>query len=807
MSLDSKSSKIKQTHLDRLAVVYIRQSTNLQVKYNTASTERQRALRKRAAKLGWDESRIVVNDLDLGKSGASTYKRDGFKQVRELVKSKQVGAVFILGASRLSREVGNFSAFIRLCYYKDTLIIDEDAEYDTHILHDRTTLGFQGMMADLERSNILENFRRAREIRATTGALRHPLPAGYVYNKARKIVFNMKEKKKVHGRVKLFFDTFERLGSARAVVNYFRENKLTIPTTIREAELPNKTIWVPLTNSRAVSMLHTPTYAGTYTHGRFEVKEEMVSDDIFEIKFTRVKVGLGQCRVVIHDHHPAYITWKQYLKNEQRLKANRWLPQEGSFGAPREGAALLQGRLRCAKCHNTMYVMYIHKGTIHHYTCCRERLRLAVKNCQSFTGPCVDEAVTQLLLRAFEPAQLTLALQTLASVEEQINQLEEEWETRLDGVRSEAAKAERRYKVAADRNKSSRVTLQLLDEWERSDAEVRNLERECQEELKCTPHSVSSKERQTILALARDIPAVWNAQTTDMVARKKILQAAISHVAAERVGSTIHLKVHWVTGASHALKVTLPTKNETLRTDPQIIESIRELGTEYKAREIADILNKAGRKTKQGKQFTDDVVRRLRHRCRFLGRTDQSDSKSGDMYTMQEAAKVLGMHPNTVALWRQQGRFECTQEYPGGPWIIKLTPSMIEDIKTNGTTRWSKLGEAHYQKVSHKVVKAYDDGVGTQAAIAEMFGVSRAFVVICLRRRRETGRPHGTSIYCGTLDARAMQLIKTLVAANPIITYRELQRHIQEKRGISATLKMVEKAIFRLGLQRKRQYL
>lgn len=810
MSLDLQSSKIKQANFTKLAIVYVRQSTALQVKYNTASKERQYALRKLAVKLGWDESKVVVNDLDLGKSGASTYKRDGFKQVRHLVKSGEVGAVFILGASRLSREIGNFAVFTRLCYYTNTLIIDEDTTYDLHISNDRVTLGFKGVVADLEYSNLIENFQRALELRAATGDLRHRLSTGYVYNKAGRIILD--PRKKVRERVRLFFETFERLGSAHAVVTYFRDNKLMFPTVIPDGKGHNELSWVPLQAERALAMLHSPTYAGTYVHGRFAIMEEIVSDDTFEIKLSKVKVPFEQWRVVIHDHHPAYITWERFLKNEQRLKENRNVPREGGCGAPRNGAALLQGRLRCSKCHHTIYVAYNHKRKSYYYVCFHKP-HAGGNTCQSFPGSLIDQAITELLLRAFEPAQLTLALQTLGSVEEQIGRLEAQWNSRLDGAHKEMARAEKRYKIAADRNKNSRVTLQLYDEWERSDMEVQRLERERDVELKRSPHRISPEEKQTILALAQEIPAVFNAPTTDMVVRKKILQAVISHIEADRVGDVVTLKVYWVTGACYELEVTLPQKGEVQRTDPRIIELIRELGTVYKAREIADRLNEAGHKTRYGKLFTEDAVRHLRCDYRSncfssIERTGSGESKLGsDRYTMQETAKILGIHPHTVASWRKQGRFECDQIFPGGPWIIKLTPSMIEDFKTTVIPKQCKLGRAYYREISHKVVQAYDDGLGTQAAVAEMFGVTPAFVVLCLRRRRVTGTPQAISLRPSTLDAQALELIKKLVAVNPKITYRDLQQRIQEKCGISATFKMIEKAIFKLELQRKRIYL
>lgn len=90
------NTKIGKTHLQRRAIVYLRQSTPNQVESNRESTERQYALADRALNLGWDKSQIQILDGDLGKSGQTTTGREDFHRLMAAVGLGEVGAVFAL---------------------------------------------------------------------------------------------------------------------------------------------------------------------------------------------------------------------------------------------------------------------------------------------------------------------------------------------------------------------------------------------------------------------------------------------------------------------------------------------------------------------------------------------------------------------------------------------------------------------------------------------------------------------------------------------------------------------------------------
>ena len=136
------SQKIRPDHLDRLAVIYVRQSTLFQVRENTGSTTRQYDLVTRAADLGWTQASIQVVDQDQGQSGSSTVGRDGFQWLVAEVGLGHVGAVLSLEVSRLARSCSDWYRLLEICALTDTLVIDDEGVYDPGAHNDRLLLGF-----------------------------------------------------------------------------------------------------------------------------------------------------------------------------------------------------------------------------------------------------------------------------------------------------------------------------------------------------------------------------------------------------------------------------------------------------------------------------------------------------------------------------------------------------------------------------------------------------------------------------------------------------------------------------------------
>ncbi len=141
-------SKVTRAHQARAAIVYVRQSTLMQVREHTESTMRQYDLATQAAPLGWASTDIEVIDADLGLSGRSATHRDGFKQLVARVCLGEGGAVFGLEVSRLARSNADLARLLELARLTDTLVIDNDGVYDLSDINDRLLLGMKGQMSE-----------------------------------------------------------------------------------------------------------------------------------------------------------------------------------------------------------------------------------------------------------------------------------------------------------------------------------------------------------------------------------------------------------------------------------------------------------------------------------------------------------------------------------------------------------------------------------------------------------------------------------------------------------------------------------
>jgi hypothetical protein len=143
-------SKIKETHTQRAAFVYLRQSTPAQVEHNRESTARQYALADKACQLGWSKEQVVIIDEDLGLSGSSTDKRSGFTRMTSEVALAHVGIILGLEVSRLARNNADWYRLLELCGITDTLIGDNDGVYHPALFNDRLLLGLKGTMSEAE---------------------------------------------------------------------------------------------------------------------------------------------------------------------------------------------------------------------------------------------------------------------------------------------------------------------------------------------------------------------------------------------------------------------------------------------------------------------------------------------------------------------------------------------------------------------------------------------------------------------------------------------------------------------------------
>jgi DNA invertase Pin-like site-specific DNA recombinase len=693
MMIQSFAPKIRPDHLDRLAQVYIRQSTMIQVRENTASTARQYDLAGRALDLGWPQERIQVIDQDQGHSGASAAGRDGFQHLVAQVGLGRTGAVLSLEASRLARSCSDWYRLIEICALTNTLVIDEDGVYDPTLYSDRLLLGFLGAMSEAELHLIRSRLLGGKLKKASDGQLRFRPPTGLVYDLERRIVFDPDEQ--VQQAVRLVFDLFDQSPSALAVVKHFADHHLQCPTRLWGGGRHGQVTWTPLSNGRVLNILHNPEYAGAYVYGRTKTRIVCLPGEEPRVKGRTRRVRPEDWPFVIPGHHPGYITWDQFQRNQRRLDDNRTLPDQDRRGALREGHALLQGIVRCGRCGRRMSVRYLNNASIPSYECNSYHTHFAGKTCQSMRGDEIDAAVAQALLEAMRPVQLEVSMAAFDQIAAQARQLDRQWQLTLERARYEAELARRRFVAVEPENRLVARTLER--EWNERLAEIERMERDAALRPPLASRLVHPEEQRRVLALARDLSKVWHAPTTPQTARKQLLGYLIKDVTLCRGDTTIQVAIRWQTEACTVLEVPRPKRSyEVRRTDPAVVARVRVLAPEHTDCEIAALLDKEGFRSGTQGTLTAKKVQWIRHvhsiasGCPEGPAACQSGYRGDGRCTAQVAAELLNVTVYTIADWCKSGRLDGIRAVPQGPWWIRLTPEIITELRKPVRRCWSR---------------------------------------------------------------------------------------------------------------------
>jgi DNA invertase Pin-like site-specific DNA recombinase len=328
------TNKLTPEHLQRRAIVYVRQSTVIQVLHNRESQLRQYNLAGYARELGFVEVETI--DEDLGRSGSGLIERPGFQRLVTEVCEGQVGAVFCLEASRLARNGRDWHHLIELCGLVGAVVIDSEGIYDPRVINDRLVLGLRGTMSEFELSIFRQRSVEAIRQKAKRGELRFGLPVGLYWGVAGKI--ELDPDVRVQDAVRLVFRKFQELESARQVLLWFQEQQITLPAVGYE-ESTRQIYWKRPLYSRVLAILQNPMYAGAYAFGRTEARTKVIAG--------RPQQTSGHQKprerwmVLIHDHHPGYISWEQFELNQKTLAENAHMKSRMGRQRGRGGPSLL----------------------------------------------------------------------------------------------------------------------------------------------------------------------------------------------------------------------------------------------------------------------------------------------------------------------------------------------------------------------------------------------------------------------------------------------------------------------------------
>src|SRR5215510_1990150 len=680
--------KITHDHLTKPAYLYLRQSTMGQVRHHRESTERQYALKEKACHLGWPADQVRILDGDLGISGAAMTLREDFKTLVADVSMGKVGAVFALEASRLSRSNTDWHRLLELCALTGTLIIDEDGCYDPADFNDQLLLGLKGTMSQAELHFLRARLQGGKLNKAKKGELRSPLPVGYIYDELGRPVIDPDAE--VRGAVVTLFQAFRDTGSAYGVMDHFRRHGLHFPKRSYGGVWNGKLLWGHLSHSRVLGVLKNPAYAGVYVYGRYTYRKHVAADG--SIQSTTVCKPMETWPVLLKDHHEGYITWETYVHNQHVLATNRTNTQPLPSAA-REGLALLQGLLLCARCGRRVTVRYTGNGGVYpSYECNRAKMDgLSTTHCLSVRSPEIDAAVAHRVLEVFQPAQLAIAVQAYEELAQRATAVDRQWQLKIERAEYEAHLAQRRYEEVDPANRLVAATLE--QRWNSALEQVDTVKQAYSTHQHAQGAQDFLSHREAVLALGQDLPRLWNAPTTTAKDRKRLLRLVLKDITIAKTTQTVTLQLRWHGGATEELLVPLrPKASEQWRHDPALVERVRELAHHANDEQMAAQLNQAGLKTRKGNPLTVAALRWIR----FKHAIPVPDLKRSEECTVPEVAAHFGVSRHVVYYWIERRHLPARKlaTPKGVSWFLTINLDTEQRLR-QWVEQSSRIAKAH----------------------------------------------------------------------------------------------------------------
>jgi DNA invertase Pin-like site-specific DNA recombinase len=668
-------NKLSSTQLERRAFVYVRQSTAMQVHEHVESKARQYALVERAICLGWARSSIEVIDEDQGKSGATSEGRTGFARLADAVGLGEAGAILAVEVSRLARSSMDWQRLLSLCSVAGVAVIDEQAIYDPADRDDRMLLDLKGTMSEAELHWLRLRLVGGRLNKARRGELWLTPPIGYVWQENR---FALDPDEAIQRAVKVVFERFAIEPSTWAVVRWATKTGFRFPTRTADG-----VVWRSLTMGRLNNLLHNPTYAGVYAFGRKQ-RHKVIVDG--EIRQRQRRASSDEWSVKIDAAHPAYIDWETFLNNQQRLRNNSSRMHGATPGAAKDGPALLTGLLICGRCGRRLRVDY---STVERskwrYVCTGKHMS-GQAICWSVMGEPIDRAVEDLFLSTMVPSEVDLSLAVENEANKKAQSLEAQWRARLDGARYEARRAERRYKAVDPDNRVVARTLER--EWEARLQELDDVERAYAAARREQRIDLTAHDRETIRAIARDLPALWRSDITPHADRKAMLRIVIEAITLEPIDipSATRLRIQWTSGVVDERMVERPRHGET---PASTVERIRQLVSDgFDDDAIAGHLNAEHLPSVKRRRWTATAVGKQRRLHGIAGNIRPRNKPLPDIhpetgrYSLPGIARRFGVAKHVVKNWIRAGVFTAHRERFGryDAWWVDLDDELAAEL-------------------------------------------------------------------------------------------------------------------------------
>jgi DNA invertase Pin-like site-specific DNA recombinase len=679
------STKIHTSHLQRQAVVYLRQSSPKQVLHNRESAVNQRALRERLLELGWTKKQVLLIDDDQGQSGKHAIGREGFQRLVADVGLRKVGIIIGYEVSRLSRNNADWHQLLELCALFDTLIADADGIYNPRDFNDRLLLGLKGTLGVAELHSLRLRLDAGRLSKARRGELVHHLPTGLIREIDGSVQFHPDQA--VQSRLRLVFDKFRELGSVTQVLRYLARNNLRLPRRQTSGLYAGEVLWKDPCSSTLYSILKNPAYAGAFAYGR------RIVDPARQIPGRHATGRLRQPRerwlALVLDVYPAYITWAEYEHNQVTIAENRqkMAEQLARKQAVRGGAALLTGLVRCGMCGHALQVVY--KDRHFQYVCSAATRRYAKPSCQYLPGRPIDVAVVEEFFRVLQPATIDALERVSAEQSARHGELLQQLEQEVQRLSYAAQRAERQYNCVDPENRLIAATLEK--KWEGALAELEEARAHLAEAMTQSPQPValSPEMRAAFADVGQRLPDVWPQLSNE--ARKKLLRTLVTGVNLRRdTTGILKVRIVWRGGLVSEIDVRVPVHSLRFsEREQKIVARVRELADAGQDdMGMAEQLNREGFFPCRGAEFTPQIVLKLRCRYRvYLGLGKLRRGQRAPGYTAQEMADMIDIDRSWIYREIGRGRIGIVKDEYYGCYLFPRTRAAVRDMKR------LKLGE------------------------------------------------------------------------------------------------------------------